>query len=49
MNEAPMQMNRYDLNRLFVVLHEIGLTQVTAEFMSDGGNVGAYLLMRKPA
>jgi SAM-dependent methyltransferase len=48
-NEAPMQMNRYDLNRLFVNFHEMGLTHVTAEFMDDGGNVGAYLLMRKPA
>jgi len=48
-NEAPMQMNRYDLNKLFVILHECGLARVTAEFMDDGGNTGAYLLLRKPA
>ena len=48
-NEAPMQMNRYDLNRLFVILHECGLARVTAEFMADGGNTGAYVLLRKPA
>ena len=47
-NEAPMQMNRYDLNRLFVILCECGLASVTAEFMDDGGNTGAYLLMRRP-
>jgi hypothetical protein len=49
-NEAPMQMNRYDLNSLFVILHEsAGLARVTAEFMDDGGNTGAYLLLRKQA
>jgi len=48
-NEAPMQMNHYDLNRLFVILHECGLARVTVEFMDDGGNIGAYLLLRRPA
>jgi len=48
-NEAPMQMNRYDLNNLFVILYECGMGSVTAEFMDDSGNTGAYLLLRKPA
>jgi 2-polyprenyl-3-methyl-5-hydroxy-6-metoxy-1,4-benzoquinol methylase len=48
-NEAPMQMNRYDLNKLFVILHECGLARVIVEFMDDGGNTGAYLLVRRPA
>jgi 2-polyprenyl-3-methyl-5-hydroxy-6-metoxy-1,4-benzoquinol methylase len=47
--EAPMQMNRYDLNKLFVTLHGCGISHVTAEFIEDGGTTGAYLLLRKPA
>jgi hypothetical protein len=43
-----MQMNHYDLNRLFVILQDCGLTRVTVEFMDDGGNIGAYLLLRRP-
>ena len=46
-NEPPMQMNRYNMNSLFELLFECGISQATAEFLREGGNVGAYLLIRK--
>lgn len=47
-NEPPMQMNRYDMNSLLRIFRDSGLPQVAAEFMDDGGNIGVYLLARKP-
>ncbi len=47
-NEAPMQMNRYNLNSLFEILYRAGMPHVIAEFLNDGGNLGAYVLVRKP-
>ncbi len=42
-----MQMNRYDMNSLLNIFHGCGMPSVTAEFLDDGGNVGAYLIARK--
>lgn len=47
-NEAPMQMNRYNLNSLFEILYQAGIPHATAEFLNDGGNIGAYIFVRKP-
>lgn len=47
-NEPLMQMNRYDINRLLELLQACGFQQVTLEFMQDGTNLGAYLLVRRP-
>jgi len=46
-NEPPMQMNRYDMNSLLEVFQACGMRHVTAEFLNDGGNIGAYLFARK--
>lgn len=46
-NEPPMQMNRYDMNSLLAIFQSGGLRRVTAEFLDDGGNIGAYLFARK--
>lgn len=47
-NEPPMQMNRYDMNSVLRIFCDCGLPQVTAEFVDDGGNIGAYLIARRP-
>jgi 2-polyprenyl-3-methyl-5-hydroxy-6-metoxy-1,4-benzoquinol methylase len=48
-NEAPMQMNQYNLNAVFDILYQAGMPHATAEFLNDGGNIGAYIFVRKPA
>ena len=47
--EPPMQMNRYDVNKLFLISHEFGLSSVSADFLVDSGNHGLYLIGRRPA
>ena len=48
-NEPLMQMNQYNMNSLFEILIEFGIPQATTEFMNNGGNIGAYLLVRNRA
>jgi 2-polyprenyl-3-methyl-5-hydroxy-6-metoxy-1,4-benzoquinol methylase len=47
--EPPMQMNRYNLNRIFLILYECGVTNITLEFMKEGSNVGIYIFVQKIA
>lgn len=47
--EPPMQMNRYDMNKLFLICHEFGLGSVSADFLIDSGNHGVYLIGRRQA
>lgn len=47
--EPPMQMNRYDINMLFLICHEYGLDGVSADFLMDSGNHGVYLIGRRQA
>ncbi len=42
-----MQMNAYDLNKLFSILQEHGCGQVHAEFTSHSGHWGVMLLFQK--
>lgn len=42
-----MQMNRYDLNRLFAVLQENGCHRVDVRFTDHGGYAGVVLLFQK--
>ena len=42
-----MEMNRYDLNELFVGLFEANCRQVCVEFTDHGGHIGVFLLFRK--
>ncbi len=45
--EPPMQMNRYNINKLFLICHEYGLDSVSADFLVDSGNHGVYLIGRR--
>lgn len=47
--EPPMQMNRYDINKLFLICHEYGLDSVSVDFLMDSGNHGVYLIGRRQA
>ena len=47
--EPPMQMNRYDINKLFLICHEYGLDSVSVNFLMDSGNHGVYLIGRRQA
>jgi 2-polyprenyl-3-methyl-5-hydroxy-6-metoxy-1,4-benzoquinol methylase len=49
LHEPPMQMNRYDMNELFLICHEFGLGSVSADFLIDSGNHGVYLIGRRQA
>jgi trans-aconitate methyltransferase len=49
LNEPPMQMNRYNINKLFLICHEFGLGSVSADFLIDSGNHGVYLIGRRQA
>lgn len=45
--EPPMQMNRYNMNKLLLVCHEFGLGSVSVNFLVDSGNHGVYLIGRR--
>ena len=47
--EPPIQMNRYDVNKLFLISHEFGLSSVSADFLVDSGIHGFYLIVRRSA
>ena len=47
--EPPMQMNRYDVNRLLLICHEQGLASTCADFLIESGNHGVYLIGRRPS
>ena len=42
-----MQMNAYDLNRLFVVLQEVGCDQTFVRHTDHGGHLGVILFFRR--
>ncbi|QDU87391.1 Mg-protoporphyrin IX methyl transferase [Pirellulimonas nuda] len=44
-----MQMNDYNLNRLFRMLQEEGIEDVTSRFTNHGGHLGVMLCFQKPA
>jgi SAM-dependent methyltransferase len=44
-----MQMNSYDLNRLFRLVHKHNVRNVYTEFTDHGGELGVLLYLRKPA
>ena len=45
--EPPMQMNRYDINKLFLICQEYGLDSISINFLMDSGNHGVYLIGRR--
>lgn len=45
-DEPLMQMNRYSLNALFALLHGDGIRRLAVELIEEGGNIGAYLLIK---
>ena len=47
-NEPLMQMNRYNLNVLFELLLGQGVQSIAVELLEEGGQAGAYLLVRRP-
>ena len=48
-HSAPvMQMNCYDLNRLFCILQTHGVTTTHLEFTNHGGELGVFIFFAKP-
>ncbi len=46
-NEPQMQMNHYDLNRIFSMLQHAGVSDLFVEYTDHGGCLGATLYFRK--
>lgn len=42
-----MQMNEYDLNRLFVILHDVGCDRMFVRHTNHGGHLGVILFFRR--
>jgi len=48
-DEAFIQMNMYDMNRVLVLLSQNGIKDVFCEVVDAGGFVSAFIFARKPA
>jgi len=44
----PMQMNRYDLNRVFGILQDSGVREVFFTFTDHGGHLGVHCYFQRP-
>ncbi|WP_158545531.1 class I SAM-dependent methyltransferase [Bremerella cremea] len=44
-----MQMNPYQLNKIFFLLQSAGIQDLHVEFTNHGGHLGTFLIFRKPA
>ncbi|MBF0383303.1 MAG: class I SAM-dependent methyltransferase [Magnetococcales bacterium] len=48
-NKDPeMQMNHYNLNKLFYILQSMGIKNIYLDFTDHGGELGQYLYFKKP-
>jgi SAM-dependent methyltransferase len=46
--KGPMQMNPYDLNRIFHILQSAGIKKMHMEFTDHSGSLGTILFFQKP-
>jgi len=47
--DPELQMNPYDMNRVFLILHRAGIRKFFADFTDHGGELGIFLFFQAPA